>query len=139
MDHKTSDVQVDVGLRRTSVDQVKGYTNVINEAELATAKEHSMTLWQGIKLYPKAMGWSVFFSTAIIMEGYDAVLMGSFYAYPSFQVKYGQLLPDGTYGLSAPWQAALSNGINVGAIFGLFLNGIISERYGYRKTMVGAV
>jgi hypothetical protein len=29
-----------------------------------------MSLWQGIKLYPKAIGWSVILSTAIIMEGY---------------------------------------------------------------------
>jgi len=64
----------------------------------------------------------------------DGVLMGSFYAYPAFQAKYGQLLPDGTVGLSAPWQAGLSNGVNVGEILGLFVNGIVSERYGYRKT-----
>ena len=62
--------------------------------------------------------------------------MGSFYAYPAFQAKYGQLLPDGTVGLSAPWQAGLSNGVNVGEILGLFVNGIVSERYGYRKTMI---
>ena len=62
--------------------------------------------------------------------------MGSFYAYPAFQAKYGQLLPDGTVGLTAAWQAGLSNGVNVGEILGLFVNGIVSERYGYRKTMI---
>lgn len=44
--------------------------------------------------------------------------------------------PDGTYGLSAAWQAGLANGINVGEIIGLFVNGIVAERYGYRKTMI---
>jgi SP family general alpha glucoside:H+ symporter-like MFS transporter len=62
--------------------------------------------------------------------------MGSFYAYPAFQAKYGQQLADGTVGLTAAWQAGLSNGVNVGEILGLFVNGIISERYGYRKTMI---
>lgn len=72
---------------------------MISDAQAATTKEHSMTLWQGLKLYPKAIGWSVIFSAAIIMEGYDVVLMGSFYAYPTFQQKYGNLQPDGSYEL----------------------------------------
>lgn len=29
-----------------------------------------MTLLQGIRLYPKAVGWSVLISTCIAMEGY---------------------------------------------------------------------
>ena len=62
--------------------------------------------------------------------------MGSFYAYPAFQAKYGQRLPNGKVGLSAAWQAGLSNGVNVGEILGLFVNGIVSEKYGYRKTMI---
>lgn len=43
---------------------------IVEEAKEATSQEHSMSLWQGIKLYPKAIGWSVLLSTAIIMEGY---------------------------------------------------------------------
>jgi MFS transporter, SP family, general alpha glucoside:H+ symporter len=66
----------------------------------------------------------------------DVVLLGSFFAYPAFQRKFGTLHPDGTYGLSAAWQAGLANGCNVGEIIGLFANGIISERFGYRKTMI---
>src|SRR5689334_90480 len=79
----------------------------INDAQTATAKEHSMSLWQGLKLYPKAIGWSILLSTAIIMEGYDVVLMGSFYAMDSFNKVYGNLQPDGTYQMSASWQAGL--------------------------------
>lgn len=44
---------------------------VIHNAKIATDKEHKMTLWQGIKLYPKAVGWSVLISTCICMEGYE--------------------------------------------------------------------
>ncbi len=73
---------------------------LVHDAKVATEKEHDMSLWQGLKLYPKAIAWSLLFSSAIIMEGYDVVLMGSFYAYPSFQEKYGSLQPDGTYQLS---------------------------------------
>ncbi|PNY29695.1 General alpha-glucoside permease [Tolypocladium capitatum] len=112
------------------------FAATIHDAQLATAKEHSMSLWQGLKLYPRAIGWSVLFSTAIVMEGYDVVLMGSFYAFPEFNKRYGTLQPDGTYQLSAPWQAGLSNAMSVGQIFGLFVTGIASERIGYRKTML---
>lgn len=38
-------------------------------ARIATEKEHSMSLWQGIKLYPKAVAWSMLISTCIVMEG----------------------------------------------------------------------
>lgn len=109
---------------------------MIRDARLATEKEHGMSLWQGLKLYPKAVGWSLLISTAIIMEGYDVVLMGSFYGFPAFNQKYGKIMKDGSYGLSASWQAGLSNAMNCGQILGLFANGIISERVGYRKTMM---
>lgn len=46
------------------------FLGIIDEAKQATNQEHQMSLWQGIKLYPKAIGWSVLLSTAIIMEGY---------------------------------------------------------------------
>jgi hypothetical protein len=46
------------------------FLGLVDEAKEATAQEHQMSLWQGIKLYPKAIGWSVLLSTAIIMEGY---------------------------------------------------------------------
>lgn len=121
---------------KSVTDHVEDLDRVIHDARVATEKEHSMSLWQGLKLYPKAVGWSLLISTAIIMEGYDVVLMGSFYDFPAFNKKYGQLMEDGSYGLSASWQAGLSNAMNCGQILGLFANGIVSERFGYRKTMM---
>jgi hypothetical protein len=57
-------------------------------------------------------------------------------AFPQFRRKYGEQLSDGTYQIPAPWQAGLSNGANVGEIIGLFINGIVSERFGYRYTVM---
>jgi len=34
-----------------------------------TAEEHQMTFLDAVKLYPTAIGWSVFFSMGIIMTG----------------------------------------------------------------------
>jgi len=113
--------------------------NLIRNARLATEKEKDMSLLQGIKLYPKAVGWSVLISTLIVMEGYDLSLLSNFYGFPQFNEKYGTRLPDGTYQISAAWQAGLSNGANVGEIIGLFLNGYVSERFGYRYTCMACL
>lgn len=55
-----------------------GESNDSNISTDGTEKEHSMTLIQGIKLYPKAVAWSILISTCIVMEGYDVSLVGNF-------------------------------------------------------------
>lgn len=111
-------------------------SNVIHDAKKASDSEHRMSLWQGIRLYPKAVAWSILISTCICMEGYDVCLLSNFYSFPPFNRKYGKQLPDGTYQIPAPWQAGLSNGANCGEIIGLFINGYVSERFGYRYTVM---
>lgn len=78
-----------------------GMETVIENAKIATEKEQNMTLLQGIKLYPKAMAWSLLISTCIVMEGYDICLVNNFYAFPAFNRKYGEQMPDGTYQVPA--------------------------------------
>lgn len=39
------------------------------EAKNASDSEHKMTLARAIKLYPRAIGWSVLLSSTLIMEG----------------------------------------------------------------------
>lgn len=109
---------------------------LLEKAKKATEEEHKMTLWQGVKLYPKAVAWSVIISTCIAMEGYDVCLLSTFYSFDQFNRKYGKQLPDGTWQVPASWQSGLSNGVNVGEIIGLLLNGFLSERIGYRYTIM---
>ncbi|GLI78594.1 hypothetical protein PoHVEF18_006913 [Penicillium ochrochloron] len=112
---------------------------IIQNAKAATEKEQSMSLLQGIKLYPKAVAWSVIISTCIAMEGYDISLVNNFYAFDQFNRKYGEQLPDGSYQVPARWQSGLSNGAYVGEIIGLFINGWASERFGYRYTIMACL
>lgn len=72
------------------------------------------------------------------MEGFDIILINNFYALPQFVQKYGVEL-EGGWTITAAWQAGLTNGANVGEIIGLCINGWASERFGYKKTMIGAV
>ncbi|KAH8665062.1 MFS transporter [Tricladium varicosporioides] len=119
-----------------NLEHTKTMNEVISNAKRGSDEEHKMTLMQGIKLYPKAVAWSVLISTCICMEGYDVCLLSNFYAFPQFNKKYGEMLPSGEYQVPAPWQAGLSNGANVGEIIGLFINGYVSERFGYRYTVM---
>lgn len=122
-------------IRKASIANAN-FAGLTAEAKDATDKEHAMTVREALRLYPKAVAWSILLSTAIVMEGYDVVLLGSFYGLPQFNRKYGVIQSDGTYTVPAPWKSGLSNGAQVGEILGLFVNGIVSERYGYRKTMI---
>ncbi|KAG2172578.1 hypothetical protein INT44_002593 [Umbelopsis vinacea] len=109
----------------------------INEkSKKATEMEHTLSLWDGLRAYPKAVGWSLVVSTAIIMEGYDTALLGSFYAYPAFQEKYGQPVASGGYAIPASWQTALGMGTNIGVLIGVFFNGFLTERLGYKRMML---
>jgi SP family general alpha glucoside:H+ symporter-like MFS transporter len=110
------------------------------EAKHASDKEHQMSLFQAIKLYPKAIGWSVLVSSTIIMEGYDLALLGNLYASPVFNKKFGQYdAAAGKYVISAAWQSGLSNGARAGEILGLIFAGWTSDRYGYKITTIGSL
>ncbi|KAK0669805.1 general substrate transporter [Cercophora samala] len=108
----------------------------VAEAKHATESEHNMSLLKALKLYPKAIGWSVLLSSTLIMEGYDLALLGSLYASPAFNQKYGELVDPATgkYAVSAAWQSGLSNGARAGEIFGLIFAGWAADRWGYRFT-----
>ncbi|KPM40749.1 General alpha-glucoside permease [Neonectria ditissima] len=131
--------QHDDAVRRVSVHNANMDPSVAHEAAAATEKEHNMSLLQSLKLYKKACLWSIFLSLCIIMEGFDVVLLNNLFAYPPFQRKFGTQQPDGSYQLTAAWQSGLSNGTLCGQILGLFVNGIIADRFGYRKTLIGAL
>jgi SP family general alpha glucoside:H+ symporter-like MFS transporter len=106
-------------------------------AEQAAIDEHHLTVFEAIKRYPKAVLWSMLVSTAIIMEGYDIVLISSFFGLPSFTEKYGSFVDDASgYQISAPWQAGLSNGTAIGTLIGSLANGYFVFHFGYRKTLL---
>lgn len=89
--------------------------NEIHEARAAANKEHEMSVRDAIKLYKKGMAYSILLSMAVVMEGYDLSVVGSFFGFPAFKNKYGTE-PDPTDGgklISAPWQTGLLNGVQV--------------------------
>ncbi|KAB5545899.1 general substrate transporter [Coniochaeta sp. 2T2.1] len=109
-------------------------------AQAAAEDEHAQTFLQAIKRHPKAVMWSILLSTSIIMEGYDVVLVSSFFAQPSFSRRYGTYIASSdSYQVSASWQNGLSNAISVGAIIGAFCNGYFTHKFGYRSVLLASL
>jgi len=134
-----NDVEASTEQQKDHPAHARSHSVVIRNAKAATDKEHKMSLLQGIKLYPKAVGWSMLISLCIAMEGFDLCLLGTFYAIPQFNKQFGEQLPDGSYQVTAAWQSGLSNGAVVGEIIGLSINGYVSERFGYRYTVLACL
>jgi SP family general alpha glucoside:H+ symporter-like MFS transporter len=126
-------------VRRVSVVNPDVDKSTVQEAAQAVEAEQNLGLFKSLKLYRKAVLWSVFLSTCIVMEGFDITLLNNLYAFPRFKEQFGFRQPDGSYELTAAWQSGLSNGAQVGQILGLFANGIIADRFGYRWTLIGAL
>lgn len=118
---------------------VPGLRHFAAGARSATNKERKMTFLGGCRLYPKAIAWSIVLSSALIMEGFDTALIYSFYTFPAFKRIYGSPSGNGSNEISASWQSSLPIGTVVGEIVGLFLNGYLSDRIGYKRTMAAAL
>jgi hypothetical protein len=65
----------------------KGEILEINTTRDITASEHDLKLRDAIKQYTTAVFWAMFFCIAVIMAGFDAQIVTSFYALPvSFSI-----------------------------------------------------
>jgi hypothetical protein len=90
-------------LYQSLIASVPGYRRMSIEARAATSAEHKMSLSEGIRLYPKAIAWSILLSCTIIMEGYDTALITAFFAFPVFRRSYGTKVPGTSdYQISPP-------------------------------------
>ena len=73
MDHKPNNSGIDNDILKGDV--IIG-TIAGDEARQAAEIEHNLSFLDALKLYPTAVGWSVFFSLGIIMTAFDPQLLG---------------------------------------------------------------
>lgn len=104
----------------------------------AAEEEHGRSLFDELKLYPRAAAWSMFFSLGIIMAAFEAQVLGNLYATPAFQRDFGYLF-NGSYIIAASWQTALSMGNPIGQVVGAFCAAYPMEWYGRKKTFGACV
>ena len=87
-----------------------------DDAQDATDLEHNLTIRDSFKLYPKAVMYSLAFSTAVIMEGYDLALIDSFFGFSEFKNKYGDEEDPENPGeklIGSNWQSGIKNAVQV--------------------------
>ncbi|KAK1709582.1 alpha glucoside transporter [Colletotrichum lupini] len=102
--------------------------------------ERNMTPRDAIRAYPMAVFWSLVVSLCVIMEGYDTILIGSFFAHPEFAKKFGDGKDnEGRDQLSALWQAALGNSSTFGCIIGVITSGFLVERCGQKTALISSL
>ncbi|GAA5994505.1 hypothetical protein JCM5350_004669 [Sporobolomyces pararoseus] len=128
-------VGTDAEIQDKLAERIDHVEDVLDGAAVATKREIEMSFFEALKLYPRASFFSILFSTAIIMEGFDLTLIGSFYGLPAFQKRFGEEIAPNKYVITADWQTGLSNAVQVGQILGLMINGWACDRYGYKKTI----
>ena len=54
--------------------------DLARDAQFAAEAERKMSLWEGIKAYPHAVGWSILISVSTTMDGYDTGFLTSLLA-----------------------------------------------------------
>lgn len=132
--------QKDDTLRKMSV-AVPNLAELTADAKAGADNEKRMGFRESIRLYPLGAFFSFGLSLAVVMEGYDTWLLGSFWAQPAFAKKFGDpATVDGkaTYVVGANWQNLFTL-TGVAQMVGLLINGVLSERIGYRYTMMIAL
>jgi MFS transporter, SP family, general alpha glucoside:H+ symporter len=65
------------------------HDNDVKSTSGTAEAERDMTFRHALTLYPKAIGWSVYFSLGVIMLAFDPQLLGNLYATPAFQRDFG--------------------------------------------------
>jgi len=121
-------------VHETHTDMKKGALLEIDATRDITTAEHDLGFWAAVKQYPTAVLWAMFFCIAVIMAGFDAQLVTSFYALPAFQQRFGKLY-EGEWIITAPWQTGLGMGNPIGQVLGALACGWPLEKFGRRITL----
>jgi SP family general alpha glucoside:H+ symporter-like MFS transporter len=116
--------------------------DTIERARRSTVCETEMEIWVAVKTWFPGVCFAMSMSLACIMEGYGLVLIAGFLASPAFKPHFScPKSSDSVFDCEIPaqWQTVLIDGALGGQVIGIVLNGWFTERYGYRKTFLGAL
>ncbi|ETI28107.1 hypothetical protein G647_00556 [Cladophialophora carrionii CBS 160.54] len=110
---------------------------LVRHAQESDAADRQLTIRQALSKYKKAVFWAMLLSTSLVMEGYDLVIITSFYGQTQFRTRFGIQDPTtGKHVIPARWQSGLSNSALVGQLAGLLVNAYTQDKFGCRPTMM---
>lgn len=90
----------------------------IHDASDAITGQKEQSIMAALKTYKKGVIFSIIFSSAIIMEGYDTLLLGQFFANQAFAKRFGDYnAAQDKYEIPAKWQSGLSVSASVSRLF----------------------
>ncbi|KAH7222649.1 general substrate transporter [Fusarium redolens] len=108
---------------------------LIARAQQAVEADRKLTIMQALKKYKTAVFWAMILSWALVMEGYDVVVINSFFGQTQFKNRFGTYdEATDSYLITAPWQSGLANSALVGQVAGLAINAYAQDRFGCRRT-----
>jgi MFS transporter, SP family, general alpha glucoside:H+ symporter len=129
-------IPTDLDLKGFDLNQAET-VDLIHHAQAGDAADHQLTVRQALGKYKKAVFWALILSVSLIMEGYDLVIITSFYGQTQFSQRFGVYDPGSDKYLITPaWQSGLSNSSVIGQLVGLALNAWAQDRFGNRHTMM---
>jgi MFS transporter, SP family, general alpha glucoside:H+ symporter len=89
----TTDIKPHGTALEASASRIDSTTTMTHQEAIRV--EHTLTLRHAVRMYPKAIAWSIFVSLGVIMLGFDPQLMGNLYASPQFVRDFGYIDANG--------------------------------------------
>ncbi|KAF2191520.1 MFS general substrate transporter [Zopfia rhizophila CBS 207.26] len=96
--------------------------------------DDKLTLWQAIKKYRRVVGYTFGLTSAILLYGYDNVIVGTVSGMPGFQEDFGRKL-NGKWILPSAWLALWNLSSPIGAMAGSLFGGWFQDRVGRRVAL----
>ncbi|KAF2015208.1 MFS general substrate transporter [Aaosphaeria arxii CBS 175.79] len=117
--------------------------NEVLSIAASQASDEQRTLWQNVKKYRKVVGYTFCITSAILLYGYDNVVVGTVSAMPIFQKDFGVENPDWHKGsrsdpryiLPSDWLALWNVSSPIGAMIGSILGAWLQDRIGRRRAL----
>ncbi|KAF9877105.1 maltose permease [Colletotrichum karsti] len=108
--------------------------SIASTSEPETNQYGHLTLWQSIKKWRRVVFYCIGMTSAILLYGYDYVIVGTVSAMPSFQRDFGQQYED-KWILPSLW-LGLWNFVSPGcSMVGALIGGLFQDRYGRRGSL----
>ncbi|KAJ5701104.1 Major facilitator superfamily domain general substrate transporter [Penicillium malachiteum] len=112
----------------------EGHFEDISRTSTETTSQEHVPLWNSVKRWPKVVMYNLALSSAILLYGYDLVIVGTVSAMPAFQHNFGEEL-GAKYIIPSMWLSLWNAASPIGMMFGSLFGGYFQDRGGRRLAL----